>query len=101
MAQLRLSRHDVERERLPQQLCMRCGEPATFTKTRKFSWYPSWVYLLILIHLLVFIIVAAIITKRMTVPVPLCDKHRYQFLRPTLLGVAALLLLLGTIFGGL
>src|SRR5690348_7389389 len=100
MAQLRLGRHEVEEEWLP-QLCMRCGEPAAFTKRKTFSWYPAWVYLLILVHLLVFLIVALVLTKRMTVPVPLCDKHRHQFLWPVLLGVAALLLLLGTIFGGI
>jgi hypothetical protein len=79
---------------------MRCGGPSTVVKTKKFSWYPSWVYLLILVHLLIFLIVALIMTKRMTVPVPLCDKHRRHFLWPTLLGVGALLLLLVTIFGG-
>ena len=100
MAQLRLGRYEAERGRLP-QLCMRCGEPATLAKRKKFSWYPSWVYLLILIHLLIFLIVALILTKRLTVPVPLCEKHRHQFLWPTLLGWGALLLVLGTIFGGL
>jgi hypothetical protein len=100
MAQLRLGRHELEEDWLP-PLCMRCGEPAALTKRKTFSWYPTWVYLLILVHLLVFLIVALILTKRMTVPVPLCDRHRHQFLWPVLLGVAALLLLLGTIFGGI
>ena len=100
MAQLRLGRYEAEGGRLP-PLCMRCGEPATLTKTKKFSWYPSWVYLLILLHLLIFLIVALIMTKRMTVPVPLCEKHKNQFLWPTLLGLAALLLVLAVVFGGL
>ena len=99
MAQLMLERYEAEGGRLP-SLCMRCGEPATLTKTKKFSWHPSWVYLLLLVNLLVCLIVALIMTKRVTVPVPLCEKHKNQFLWPTLLGVAALLLLLGALFGG-
>ena len=70
MAQLKLKHYEAEGGRLP-HLCMRCGEPATMVKTRKFSWYPSWVYLLILLHLLIFLIVALIMTKRMTVAVPI------------------------------
>jgi uncharacterized membrane protein len=100
MAQLKLGRYDAELGRLPPR-CMRCGEAPSLTKAKKFSWYPSWVYLLILVHLLVFLIVAAIMTKRMRVPVPLCEKHKNHFLWPTLLGVAALLLLLAVIFGGI
>jgi hypothetical protein len=100
MAQLRLERYEAEEGRLP-HLCMRCGEPATFTKRKQFSWYPTWLYLLILLHLLIFLIVALIMTKRMTVPVPLCEKHRRHFLWPTLLGLAALVLLIVVVIGGL
>jgi hypothetical protein len=100
MAQLRLDRYDAEEGRLP-SLCMRCGEPPALTKRKQFSWYPTWVYLLILVHLLIFLIVALIMTKRLTVPVPLCEKHRRHFLWPTLMGVAVLIFLIVVVIGGI
>jgi hypothetical protein len=55
---------------------MRCGAPATGFDTKKFSWHPQWVWVLLLAGLLPLIIVAMIVTKRMTVRAPFCDEHR-------------------------
>jgi hypothetical protein len=43
---------------------------------KKFSWYPPWIGILILGGPIPFAIVAAILTKRMQVVVPLCEAHR-------------------------
>ncbi len=75
MATTRLSVYEVERKLLP-ELCMRCGEPATVQKNRTFSWYPPWVAVTVLLSPVIFIIVAAVLTKRMKVSVPLCDAHK-------------------------
>jgi hypothetical protein len=79
MAVVRLGRHEAEKGGLP-PVCLRCGAPATMTKAKQFRWYPSWVNILILVGLLPYIIVAAIMTKRMRIAVPLCAAHRSHWL---------------------
>jgi hypothetical protein len=95
MAVVRMGDRDRRRGSLP-NLCMRCGQPALMHKSKKFSWFPGWVYLLLLAGLLPFVIVALIMTKRKWVDVPLCEAHRRLFLWPQLFilgGVVALVLL--------
>jgi hypothetical protein len=74
MATIRLGRHTSREEDLP-DVCLKCGAPTTLRVKKKFSWYPLWVYVFLLIPLL-FIIVAAIMTWRRTVSAPLCAEHR-------------------------
>ena len=78
MATVRLGRFEVERGMLP-QVCMACGAPAAVRKSKKFAWHPQWIYVLLLAGLLPLIIVAAILTKRMTVAAPFCDDHKRLF----------------------
>jgi hypothetical protein len=96
MAKVRLSRYDAEEGRLP-DLCMRCGAEGTFARTKTFSWFPQWVYILILGGLLPFAIVALVLTKRMRVEVPLCPDHQRHWMWRNLLVIAGLigLILLG------
>ncbi len=74
MAQIRLHVREAD-GRLP-RVCMRCGEPATVVRTRRLSWNPPWVIVLLLVNVLVYIIVAMILTKRATLQAPLCDAHK-------------------------
>lgn len=99
MATAHLGRYEVERDRLP-AVCMRCGEPATVRKRKGFAWHPPWVIVLIFVAVLVYIIVAAILTKRMTVQAPLCDKHRNHWLGRALIIWLSLAGLLALGFGG-
>jgi hypothetical protein len=85
--------YEVDPERLP-PVCMRCGEPATNYRDKKFQWHPPWVAITILAGLLVYIILAIILTKRMIVSAPLCDRHRYHWAKRTtfiLLGLLAVI----------
>jgi small-conductance mechanosensitive channel len=100
MATTRLGRYEVERDALP-DLCMRCGAPATIHKNRNFSWYPPWIAVTILAGLLVFFILAMVLTKRMKVSVPLCDKHRNHWLSRSLLVGLSFLLILGMVVGAI
>jgi hypothetical protein len=82
MPRVRLTRYQVEGNRLP-QLCMRCGAPATLTLEKTFSWHPQWIDTITIVGLIFFwpalivgLILAGTMTKRMSVPVPLCDAHR-------------------------
>ena len=59
--------------------CVKCGEPVTgeFFK-KKFQWHSPWLYLLILIGILIYAIVAMILMKYAEVMVPLCPAHRQR-----------------------
>lgn len=57
--------------------CMKCNEPTNSAPLkRKVSWHPPAYYLIILIALLIYVIVALIVRKQATVSVHLCDLHR-------------------------
>ncbi len=82
----------VSRDAVLPPFCVKCGRPAEpnlFPK--KFSWHPQWVYIFILFAILIYAIVATVISKKMKLKVPLCAKHmeKYKTLR---LAAAALLL---------
>ncbi|PWU15656.1 MAG: hypothetical protein C5B50_15115 [Verrucomicrobia bacterium] len=59
--------------------CVRCNAPANgFRLRRKLYWHhPAW-YLLIIISLLVYAIVAICIRKKAVVNIGLCEQHRAQ-----------------------
>lgn len=85
MATVRLGRYEVQHYDLP-RLCMQCGAKATFTKTKNFAWFPGWVFLFLLLgclHPLVLLVAILVVTlrdtKRMRIPVPLCQRHRWHF----------------------
>ncbi len=95
MANVKLSAYECRKNLLP-KVCMFCGEPAVTRKQRNFAWHPPWVWILILAGILVAAIVALILTKRMTVRVPVCERHEGFWRRRNLvvglsfLGVAVL-----------
>jgi hypothetical protein len=100
MAQIRLGRYETEEDALP-GICMRCGAPAVRTRRTRFSWFPGWVWALLPMGLLPFVIVANVLMKNMTVPVPLCGAHKRHFLwRPLITGGGFFLIVL-LVFGGL
>src|SRR5437762_8797314 len=78
MAQVTLRDPEWPGYELP-PVCMRCGAEATVCKAKRFTWYPPWVNLLILAGLIPYAVVVAILTKRLTVSVPLCGRHRFHW----------------------
>jgi hypothetical protein len=75
MAKIRLRRWEIEDDDLP-PVCAKCGRRAVVNPKKTFSWHPMWVIALILVNLLLYVIVALALTKRMTVPLPFCERHR-------------------------
>ena len=79
--------------------CVKCGQAVTgepFKKT--FFWHNPWLFLLVMVNLLVYAIVAMIIRKRFDLAVPMCPEHlqrRKNFL------IATWVLGLGFIPGGI
>ena len=56
--------------------CVKCNEPAAGrVLKRRLAWHPGWVYVLILAGLVVYVIVALIIQKKMTIRVGICARH--------------------------
>jgi len=57
--------------------CVACNAPAIGRPLkRSLTWHPAWWYLLLLINLLVYLVVALIIRKTAVIRVGLCDRHR-------------------------
>lgn len=94
MARIRLREAETKAERLP-EVCMACGQPAAAYVAKTFRWYPEWIGVFILLGVLPFWIMAAIMSKYMTVEVPLCEKHgRYFTTRLIALSVIVALIFL-------
>ena len=94
MAEIQLRQSETDRDRLP-DVCMVCGQPATDQINRTFSWYPPWVTLTFLIAWPLFLVLMLVMTKRMRVEVPICEKHRgYWWKRQMLMWLPLLVLLL-------
>ena len=93
MATLRLGERPWEDAELP-DLCMKCGAPAELYKEKQFSWHPGWVYVLLLVNVVVFAVVALVLTKRKRLRVPLCAAHRNHWLWRQVVAVGGLLFFL-------
>jgi hypothetical protein len=79
--------------------CVKCGEPAVVRLKRKLAWHNPLLFLLIPLGLLVYVIVAAVVSKRALVEIPLCEAHRKR--RTLLTGIGLGLLFLGVlVFAG-
>lgn len=62
---------------LPQR-CIKCNEPAILDKPRTFSWHsPGW-YVLLFVAIIVYIIAAVIVRKKVRLAVGLCAAHRQR-----------------------
>src|SRR4051794_37594891 len=62
--------------------CLKCNLPAHgWRLKRNLSWHPQGWYLLILLHVLVYVIAALIVRKKATIMVPLCECHRRRRVR--------------------
>lgn len=78
--------------------CVKCNAPADSWLKRKLSWHHPALYFLIFAGLLVYVIIAAILSKRATVDIGLCADHRTKRLQGIILG---LLLFVGGIFAAI
>jgi hypothetical protein len=94
-----LDRDEAETGDLP-SVCIRCGEDATTTSRQHFSWYPGWVNVLILAGLLPWLIVALILTKKMKLNAPVCDRHAGHWFRFRLFAYGSTLGMLCVLIAG-
>jgi uncharacterized membrane protein YeaQ/YmgE (transglycosylase-associated protein family) len=76
----------TKRALLPDR-CVKCDEPADgYRLKRNLSWHPQVYYLLVLLHLIIYLIVALIVRKQAKILVPLCPRHRSGRYRDILIG---------------
>ena len=56
--------------------CIKCNRPANGQAiTKRFNWHhPAW-YLFIFVGLLIYVVVALVVRKRVVLSLPLCDEH--------------------------
>ncbi len=71
--------------------CVKCGIPTEGEPImHTFRWHNPWVALLAFLGVLIYVIVAMVITKKMDLAVPLCGAHRER--RKTFLIIGLVLL---------
>ncbi len=74
--------------------CVKCNEPAEEpTKSRRVYWHSPWIYLLILLNIIIYAVVAVIVRKKAMVAPGLCSAHKRR--RRMGIGIAWTLLLGG------
>ena len=62
--------------------CVKCGAPAQRTVRAKLMWHNPWLYLLAVFPgVLVYAIVATLVSQRAELDVPVCELHRVRRLK--------------------
>ena len=80
--------------------CVKTGEPASQSVKRKVTWHPPWITVTILMGILIYAILAIMMTKRATLSFPLSEaayRNRRSWLMRT--WIAGLLCAVGFVSG--
>ncbi len=73
--------------------CVKCNGPAEgYTKKLNLSWHHPAIYLIVLVGVLIYVIVALIVRKTARVNIPLCPTHRAKRRNIILTGLGIFLL---------
>lgn len=56
--------------------CIKCGQPSTTRQQRTLYWHAPWIYILVLVSLLIYVVLALVLRKKAEVAIPLCEEHR-------------------------
>ena len=79
--------------------CVKCNVPTHLRLKRKLSWHHPALYLIILVALLIYFIVAMVLRKSATVEIGLCDEHQAKRRRNVWITVTLVIVgLLGFVF---
>lgn len=73
--------------------CVKCNAVTTSRLKRKLSWHHPAIYLIILVAVLIYAIVAMVLRKKATIEVGLCEEHKAQ--RRTFIWISLLVALGG------
>jgi FtsH-binding integral membrane protein len=72
--------------------CVKCGAAAATPWRKKFYWHNQALFLLVLLNVIIYVIVAMIVRKQMELNVPLCDEHHANRKRYKLIATLMLIL---------
>src|SRR5579862_9753371 len=82
--------------------CIKCNEPSVAPSRRyKLSWHSPWLYVLILLAVLLYAIVATIVRKTAVVDIRLCERHQQRVLWGRIVGWGGLALEIALLWVGL
>ena len=82
--------------------CIKCNEPSVAPLRRyKLSWHSPWLYLLLLLALLLYAIVAAIVRRTAVVHVGLCELHQRRVVWGRIVGWGGLALEIALVWVGM
>lgn len=84
MAEIRLGQYEVQEQGLP-FFCVKCGQPADLWKRKRFAWRPTWTYWI------GGVIAMMVMTKRMTVELPMCQAHKNHWFVRNVISIGGLL----------
>jgi hypothetical protein len=79
MARIRVFKEETRGEDFP-RLCVRCGEAADTDSRQTFAWQPGWVHVFLLCGLFPWLLIMLIMRKTMRVTLPVCHRHRNDWL---------------------
>jgi hypothetical protein len=81
--------------------CIKCNEPSVApTRRYKLSWHSPWLYVLLLLAVLLYAIVAAVVRKTAVVQVGLCERHQRRVLWGRIVGWGGLALEVALVCAG-
>lgn len=79
--------------------CIKCNAPALPPyKKQKLYWHHPALYLLFLLNIIVYLVIALLIRKTAELHVGLCEEHRKQLLRGRVIGYGGFVLVLALTF---
>jgi hypothetical protein len=81
--------------------CVKSNAPTVRTLKRSLTWHHPAVYIALLFNLLVYIILAIVLSKRATIYIGLCDEWFARRRRAMLIGWGMVLASIGMFVGGL
>ena len=82
--------------------CVKCNAPAEPPPVRyKLTWHSQWWYLLILVYVLIYFVVALIVRKRAELHVGLCAKHQRRRVLSRWVGWGGLAAIIASIWLGI
>lgn len=81
--------------------CVCCNAPARPPRwARRFIWHSPWLYLLIVLNILIYIVVALLVRRSVKLHPALCTVHRTVRWRRRLTGLAVFIVGMGVLFTG-
>lgn len=84
------------------QRCVVCGQDCSFNNPLhlKLQWHPRWVYVTLVLSVWFYVIASVLTRRRAAVDIFLCDEHATRRRNGINITAGAVVVGLGTIFGG-